>query len=472
MPTRCMALLLVCLIIFPPAGDVQACSVSAGYLKPSNYELVRDAKAIVLAKAIRVREGPDGREVDFEVVAIFKGDVTEKTLTDSGHDNYQGASDPADFSRARPGAYRGSCTAMDYKIGVHFLLLLNRGRDQWVVSGPPFTRINEEVDGGDAPWAKAVKAYVGIAALGDGAKQKAALKELLAGAKKADKSDKYQAALAADIERHLASPHGSKSFEDLMELYKQAATDQERRPVMWALARGGHEAAKPFIREMLKSGEWKKHVKPVAEYVAAVKDKESLPLLAGAFPTAKAEDRWAIMWSLIQTADETQGQAMHDVLKAANAEEASRLTKWFSQHPSNEAIEICSKLLGEEYEKKSQLTYGLAGMGDAKTVEWALRFAKEQSESRWIAFYVLARSPLAEADDAARKVIASDDITAVTALVQGYEESFAVHRVARLDEALARHKSNAEVRIWIMRSLQSLADAGDTKAKEVIKAQK
>ena len=35
----------------------RACSVGPGYLMPSNFELVRDAEAIVLAKAVRAQIG-------------------------------------------------------------------------------------------------------------------------------------------------------------------------------------------------------------------------------------------------------------------------------------------------------------------------------------------------------------------------------------------------------------------------------
>ena len=86
-------------------APTRACSTTAGYLMPSNFELVRDTQAIVLAKATRLAKKDDeASQVEFDVVQVLKGQVDVKTLTLFGHLQWCGESDPLDFSTARPGA--------------------------------------------------------------------------------------------------------------------------------------------------------------------------------------------------------------------------------------------------------------------------------------------------------------------------------------------------------------------------------
>src|SRR5260221_12498619 len=120
MKYRALLIAAVCWIAL--SSPVPACSLGPGYLMRSNFELVRDREAIVLAQSLRFEKRPDGgSQVVLEVAKTIKGTVAEKTLSISGNSNWLGASDPVDFSRCRPGAGTGGCIAFDYKSGMTFL---------------------------------------------------------------------------------------------------------------------------------------------------------------------------------------------------------------------------------------------------------------------------------------------------------------------------------------------------------------
>ena len=69
----------------------------------------------------------------------------------SGTLEFAGRSAGETFEQARPGAFAGACIAYDYRLGGRYLLFLGkRPSAGWRVQGPPFTRVNEEVDGRDS----------------------------------------------------------------------------------------------------------------------------------------------------------------------------------------------------------------------------------------------------------------------------------------------------------------------------------
>lgn len=464
MPKRMLILAVAAACGLAAPAPTRACSVGPGYLTPSNFELVRDTEGIVLAKAVRF-SGADPKLLELEVVRVLKGGVEPKTLVLVADDRWFGASDPQDFSRARPGAYTGACIAYDYKVGSLFLLFLNRRSDVWSVSGPPFTRANEEVSGADAPWVKAVVHYVRIAAL-EAERQKEALRVLSATAADTKSAD-HVPGLAADIDRHFKSPHETKSFDDLKELHDKAGDDRERSRVLWAFVNGRHPAATPFMRNLVRTGAWKRFAGPVTQYVAAVKDPTAVPAFTAALRADPGlKPRWSVLQAIGAAADDSHGADLLALLKTVTDEEAKLLLKYFIHHPRAEARAEIARRIGKEYAEKTDLTFALAALGDRDVVTWALESAKTPGEQRWVAHYALAISPLPEADRAAEEILKGSDPKAVETLVQGYGQSRSPHRVHRLLDAIELHK---ELRGWALRALGELSEAGDSEAAEALK---
>src|SRR3954470_18420063 len=105
------------------------CSVIAGASPPTNYEIVREAEAIVLARSVHWQPSADAERapwgsVRFEVEEVLKGDFRPSTVTLDGNLEFAGRGPEDNFSRARPGTYSGSCQAYDYRLDHHYLLFL------------------------------------------------------------------------------------------------------------------------------------------------------------------------------------------------------------------------------------------------------------------------------------------------------------------------------------------------------------
>ncbi len=164
-----------------------ACTVSSNYIQPSNYELVKKTEAVILAEPVVFkRKKWDTGIFRFNVLQVLKGNFKNSFLIHSGSDDFISGSKENDFSSVRSGISRGSCQADDYRIGHKYLLFLNKGKSGRRISGPLFTRINEEVVSRYSPWVIAVKHYIRISSLRNYEKEKIELKKLRADALKRD----------------------------------------------------------------------------------------------------------------------------------------------------------------------------------------------------------------------------------------------------------------------------------------------
>ncbi len=391
-----------------------------------------------------------------------------------GTDRYSGKSDEHDFTSPREGAFAGMCTAYDYRVGKIFVLLLRRVDSEWLPSGPPFTRINEEVDSINSPWVIAIRHYVKIAGLNDYEAEKLELKKLEEVALKNLDSPLYPLGLAHDIQRHFQTPYPTRSYTDLKALFDAAPTDS-RSDIVWALAKSTHPEAATFIRELIRSGQFTSYIGPVAEYVKTTGDPSTvLDLAAGYLRIKDRETRWPIMWALIKAARSEHMPAMLNVLKSADEEEAGRLGIWFVKHPDDEAREIIKKLLDGQYEKRWQLTFSLSGLGDQETLNWGKKRVATPGENRWIGYEVIADSPLEEADTLAKSIINNNDQVGCKSLVEGYGADGILsmnanpHRWDRLHDIISLSNKSKDLDSKIRTTLRDMALRGDEKAKQLL----
>ena len=203
-----------------PRVNSHACSVVLGYVRPTNYELVKEADAIVLASAVSFERRSDIRGGNafgmfkFTVLEHIKGDFKEEFLSVEGDKDLRSWGDPNDFSFTK--SDQGPCNPTDYKLKGKYVLFLQNWKGKWSVGGPPFTRVNVLVEATNAPWVKAVRKYARIAAINDYEKEKAALRELKAHALANDED--CPKALIRDIDAHFGKPTPAKSFSDLRAL--------------------------------------------------------------------------------------------------------------------------------------------------------------------------------------------------------------------------------------------------------------
>jgi hypothetical protein len=445
-----LRLAIVVSIVASVPHVADACSVSSTFIAPTNFELVADVDAIVVARAERTLPGSELTNIKFAVTAVVKGKIAVgDTLTLQGIASYRGASNPHDFSKARPGAYAGGCVAYDYALGHHFLLFLRATSDGWGVAGTPFARVNEEVDPRGDAWSTAVRDYARIAALpaADRSKELHALHARYATGGVAEH------AIASDLDMHFASPTPGKPFAELEAMYR---AKPDSRTVL-AIGVGGDPAARAFMAGIVD--DLAKHpdradFQAVASYFEKVADPAVVAKLAAVYvalgPSHQSE-RWPVMWLLIRRADASHQAMLEKALAGASDEEAGRLGAWFARHPSEAARKEIRRRIGTDYDKKWELALAAAGVGDADVVRWAqATLAAPPDDDRWKADYVLARSPLPAADAAARTIIAKGGPDLV-ALVQGYGEAVHANVDARLAD-IERTSKDAEVLEWLARA--------------------
>ena len=200
------AALAVPFLAAPPAAG---CSVVDTYRVPTNLELAERADTILLGTAEGEGEpNPDPWEHEIIVrpTLLLKGAAlpAEVRIHGSLSDDPRlvVASDPRDLFNPNPGALIGGCTRYIFKRGMLLLLFLQRddgGRLR--LAGSPFARSAEDVPSADAPWVKAVRLYVEIAALPE--RERRAALTARRDALRAQTGDPDAALLAEDIDRQI-----------------------------------------------------------------------------------------------------------------------------------------------------------------------------------------------------------------------------------------------------------------------------
>lgn len=199
------ALALAAALAATPAG---ACSVVSTYRVPTNFELAERAETILLGTVER-QEG-EGSIFDTAVIVrptlLLKGGGLPAEVRLGGHLAIPGAksvarSDPSELRRVNPDALDGGCNRYVFELGMQLVLFLERdGKGELRPTLPPFARAAEDVPGPEAPWVRAVRLYVEVAALPEG-RRRAALAGRRDALRASGGSD--DALIAADIDRQL-----------------------------------------------------------------------------------------------------------------------------------------------------------------------------------------------------------------------------------------------------------------------------
>jgi hypothetical protein len=147
-------------------NEALPCSV-VGRL-PSPGELVDLASIIVHVRAVGVSDNPERDSwgskshtlVDFEVVDVLKGWISDRVISFEGgiasRDDFNDG--PVPYRSVRPGGRSGSCYALNYRLGSHYLLLLREsevaGRKEVSLTPywSPLRPVNEQIRGPSDQW--------------------------------------------------------------------------------------------------------------------------------------------------------------------------------------------------------------------------------------------------------------------------------------------------------------------------------
>jgi len=133
-----------------------------------------------------------------------------------------------------------------------------------------------------------------------------------------------------------------------------------------------------------------------------------------------------------------------ELLKQANDIEANLLVPWFSEYPSNAAIEIYRTRINRRYVSEPTVAIGLAKMGDEKVFAWAKKnVIAAKSKNSWkIALNCIASSPLDEADIILQGLIASGNIGDIRWFIDMVVQSKNINKIDRLRQIVPKVSGN------------------------------
>ncbi|AAK22785.1 hypothetical protein EIB18_04300 [Caulobacter vibrioides] len=199
------------------------CSPVQGYVRPSNFELVQIADAIVVAEAIGVRNASDEdffkRKVVFRVAQPLKGEAGNEIEVSSLSVGKTQPSDPDEILEPHPEAYRGACNRITVAKGGTYVLFLRKVEDSYASLGYPFSRINEDYAGEASPWMLTIRTYLRLQNSEQPMAQLATLERMQAELLAKTTPTRGEQAQAMDIAMHLGAPSPWKPTAYLLAAY-------------------------------------------------------------------------------------------------------------------------------------------------------------------------------------------------------------------------------------------------------------
>lgn len=159
-----------------------ACTPPETFYTPSNFELVQEADAIVVAVAVREEKGDsddtDDTDVVFQVDSVLKGLPPSEVRQSRSRLGQPVKSDPGTIWLPHPDGYSGTCLRTTFQKGEKYVLFLEAENDAtYVVALFPRTRVNEDFYGLDSLWMRTIFYYLNVQKSYDSMEQLDALKQ-------------------------------------------------------------------------------------------------------------------------------------------------------------------------------------------------------------------------------------------------------------------------------------------------------
>lgn len=215
------AALAVIALLAPAAAN--ACSTVPGYVRPSNFELVQGAEAIVIATPVRDRIAGDdavfGESVTFKIQESLKGDLSGEVEVARLQIGPTQPSDPDNIAWSHPEGHAGPCNRVTVSKDATYILFLDRFRGQYHPGGGPFSRVVEDYAGEDALWTRTVRTYLALQRTDPPMAQIEKLAAMRAEILAKPAPTPHEKALADDIQAHLGSISRWKPTEFLLAAY-------------------------------------------------------------------------------------------------------------------------------------------------------------------------------------------------------------------------------------------------------------
>lgn len=417
----------------------QACSPVVGYVRPSNFELVQIAEAIVVATPVGedpVGDEPFERKIRLRVSQILKGEVGDEIEVNGMSLGPTPRSDPADIIFSHPEGHMGPCNRVTLAKGSAYILFLDRNGETYRTLGYPFSRVSEDYAGESGLWTRTIKTYLRLQNAEAPMAQLAALEAMRRDILAKTKPTRDERALAADIELHLGALSPWKPTAFLLEAYDNVKNGRPPRYRPRASTFDAERSSAAAFTDLLMSGSGLAATSPAApprrdprltallEMMIEGEHPMAMPLFdALAAPAAPSSDlamairfyakngRYREAYGLIEdraapivaTAAEDDAWRLLDAFEEAQQDsqyhegprrwrrEADVAKRWpqlafsltrtanarFDRTPSFD--DSLSSLLGTDYRRNPELTLLRSGADNA-IIEWAiLELAKPET---------------------------------------------------------------------------------------------
>jgi hypothetical protein len=150
---------MIAMFVILQSGKAYACSLSGDFVGTTNFGLVRNADAIVVAEAVSASQTEDAGTVEYRVLEVIKGDPPDRVHNDFANFGTAVPSRPMTFIGANPDS--AGCVRTAFEPGGKYVLFLNAESDQrYVVRRDTHARIAEDYDGPDSYWVRAIRYYM------------------------------------------------------------------------------------------------------------------------------------------------------------------------------------------------------------------------------------------------------------------------------------------------------------------------
>lgn len=213
----------VVLALGAPAAAL-GCSTVPGYVRPSNFELVQIADAIVVGipvgetKPLDRGSWFDGK-VRFRVTRILKGPTVDEIEVAGLAIGRTTPSDPRQIVFSHPEGHMGPCNRVTMSKGASYVLILQKTARGYMTLGYPFSRVSEDYTGEGALWPRTIQTYLRLQNTEAPMAQVATLEAMRAEILARTTPTPDEKALAADIEQHLGALSPWKPTEFLLAAY-------------------------------------------------------------------------------------------------------------------------------------------------------------------------------------------------------------------------------------------------------------
>lgn len=209
-------------------GAAFACSMAGEWVRPTNFELVQMADAIVVATAVREVRQSDESAVSFRVESTLKGVPPSTWVNSSARLGKTVPSDQTDLSGSHPEGHAGPCNRYTFRKGGRYLLFLAKTtHGTWEPAGSAFSRISEDYVAGSV-WTRTVQRYVALQERLGPTEEIDALAAMLDSGK-GPNGETLSRAEATDIADHLSSLSPWKPTAFLLDAWRRLERGEEPR---------------------------------------------------------------------------------------------------------------------------------------------------------------------------------------------------------------------------------------------------